>query len=60
EFVRHNNEELASSWGNLVNRVANLIHKNFGEIPPLDEDSMTDMDRALLDQTSNAFEIVGC
>ena len=35
EFVRHNNEELASSWGNLVNRVANLINKNFGEIPPL-------------------------
>ncbi|MFR7426170.1 MAG: class I tRNA ligase family protein [Bifidobacterium pullorum] len=22
EFVRHNNEELAASWGNLVNRVA--------------------------------------
>ncbi len=35
--MRHNNEELAS-WGNLVNRVANLINKNFGEIPPLDED----------------------
>ncbi len=31
EFVRHNNEELAASWGNLVNRVANLINKNFGE-----------------------------
>ena len=47
EFVRHNNEELASSWGNLVNRVANLINKNFGEIPPLDEDSMTNEDRGL-------------
>ena len=31
EFVRHNNEELAASWGNLVNRVANLIAKNFGD-----------------------------
>ncbi len=35
EFVRHNNEELAASWGNLVNRVANLIAKNFGEVPPV-------------------------
>ena len=42
EFVRHNNEELAASWGNLVNRVANLINKNFGEIPAFDEASATD------------------
>ena len=59
EFVRHNNEELASSWGNLVNRVANLIAKNFGEIPALDEDSMTDEDRALLAETRAAFATVG-
>lgn len=59
EFVRHNNEELASSWGNLVNRVANLINKNFGEIPPLDEDSMTNEDRGLLEETSAAFDVVG-
>ncbi len=59
EFVRHNNEELAASWGNLVNRVANLIAKNFGEIPPLDEVSMTDEDRALLAETAGAFDTVG-
>ena len=59
EFVRHNNEELASSWGNLVNRVANLIYKNFGAIPELDEDSMTSEDRALLEETSAAFDVVG-
>ncbi|NEG70513.1 methionine--tRNA ligase [Bifidobacterium choloepi] len=59
EFVRHNNEELASSWGNLVNRVANLIHKNFGEIPALDESKMTDEDRALLAETAAAFDAVG-
>ena len=59
EFVRHNNEELAASWGNLVNRVANLIHKNFGAIPPLDEDSMTDEDRGLLEETAAAFDVVG-
>lgn len=59
EFVRHNNEELAASWGNLVNRVATLINKNFGEIPALDEDSMTEEDRALLEETAAAFDTVG-
>lgn len=59
EFVRHNNEELAASWGNLVNRVATLINKNFGEIPALDEDSMTDEDRALLAESAAAFSTVG-
>lgn len=59
EFVRHNNEELAASWGNLVNRVANLISRDFGVIPELDEDSMTTEDRALLEETSAAFDVVG-
>ena len=59
EFVRHNNEELASSWGNLVNRVANLIAKNFGEIPAADENEMTDEDRALLAETNEAFATAG-
>ena len=59
EFVRHNNEELAASWGNLVNRVANLIAKNFGKIPALDEASLTDEDRALLAETAAAFDTVG-
>ncbi|PJM75825.1 methionine--tRNA ligase [Bifidobacterium simiarum] len=59
EFVRHNNEELASAWGNLVNRVANLIAKNFGSIPAIDESKLTDQDRALLEQTVAAFDTVG-
>ena len=33
EFVRRTNDELVAGWGNLVNRTATLIHKNFGEIP---------------------------
>ena len=57
--MRHNNEELAASWGNLVNRVANLMNKNFGEIPALDEASMTDEDRALLAETAGAFDSIG-
>ena len=37
EFVRRTNDELVAGWGNLVNRTATLINKNFGEIPPLGE-----------------------
>lgn len=59
EFVRHNNEELAASWGNLVNRVANLIAKNFGQIPPIDEASLSEQDQAMLDEAQAAFDTVG-
>lgn len=59
EFVRHNNEELVSGWGNLVNRVATLIYKNFGEIPAAGEESLTDDDRALLAETLAGFDTVG-
>jgi len=44
EFVRRNNSELVAGWGNLVNRTAAMIAKNFGEIPapgglePVDEE----------------------
>ncbi|MFD0704651.1 methionine--tRNA ligase [Alloscardovia venturai] len=59
EFVRHNNDELVSGWGNLVNRVATLLHKNFGEIPAIDDSQLTNEDRALLDTTAAAFDTVG-
>ena len=35
------------------------MHKNFGEIPALDESKMTDEDRALLEETRTAFATVG-
>lgn len=57
EFVRRTNDELVASWGNLVNRTASLIHKNFGQIP--DAGALTDDDRALLDATRSAFGTVG-
>ena len=57
EFVRHNNEELVSGWGNLVNRVATLLFKNFGEIPAAGE--LQEIDTALLNGTSTAFDTVG-
>ena len=37
EFVRRTNDELVAGWGNLVNRTATLIAKNFGEIPAAGE-----------------------
>ena len=33
EFRRRNNDELADSWGNLVNRSISLAARNFGEVP---------------------------
>ena len=57
EFVRRTNDELVAGWGNLVNRTATLIHKNFGEIPAGGE--LTAEDRAVLDATEAAFDTVG-
>ena len=57
EFVRRTNDELVAGWGNLVNRTANLINKNFGEIPPLGE--TTPEDEAVLAAAEAAFDVVG-
>jgi len=57
EFVRRTNDELVAGWGNLVNRTATLITKNFGEIPPAGE--LTPVDQALLDTVSAGFDSVG-
>lgn len=59
EFVRHNNEELVAGWGNLVNRVANLLYKNFGEIPSVDDADLEQADRDLLAETERGFATVG-
>ena len=57
EFVRRTNDELVAGWGNLVNRTANLIAKNFGEIPKAGE--LTAEDQALLDSVGASFGVVG-
>src|SRR4030095_1480216 len=57
EFVRRTNDELVAGWGNLVNRTANLIAKNFGELPELGE--LTDDDQAVLALVEGAFATVG-
>ena len=57
EFVKRTNTELVAGWGNLVNRTASMIAKNFGEIPPAGD--LEDVDRALLDQITAGFDTVG-
>ncbi|WP_277452709.1 methionine--tRNA ligase [Janibacter sp. DB-40] len=57
DFVQRNNSELVGGWGNLVNRTASMVAKNFGEIPqpgPLEE-----VDEAVLARVRDAFDEVG-
>lgn len=57
EFVRRNNSELVAGWGNLVNRTAAMIAKNFGEIPAAGE--LEDIDAELLAAVRGGFDTVG-
>jgi methionyl-tRNA synthetase len=57
EFVRRTNDELVAGWGNLVNRTATLVAKNFGEIPAAGE--LAPEDQALLDAVEAGFTTVG-
>jgi methionyl-tRNA synthetase len=57
EFVRRTNDELVAGWGNLVNRVTSMIHKNLGSIP--ERGVLTDADHALLASTEVGFATVG-
>ncbi len=57
ELVRRTNDELVSTWGNLVNRTASMIAKNLGAIPEPGE--LTDEDRALIATVRGGFESVG-
>ena len=57
EFVQRNNSELVAGWGNLVNRTASMIAKNFGEIPPAG--ALEPVDEALLTSVRTGFETVG-
>ncbi|WP_148615896.1 methionine--tRNA ligase [Nocardioides rubriscoriae] len=57
EFVRRTNDELVAGWGNLVNRTATLIAKNFGEIPAAGV--LTDDDERVLALCEQSFAVVG-
>ena len=57
EFRRRNNDELADSWGNLVNRSISLAARNFGAVPAAG--ALTDADARLLATAKDAFGAVG-
>ena len=57
EFVQRNNSELVAGWGNLVNRVATMTHRSFGEIPPAGP--LEAVDEELLAAVSDGFATVG-
>jgi methionyl-tRNA synthetase len=58
ELVRRNNEELVSTWGNLVNRVLTLTYRTFdGKVP--DPGVLREQDEALLAQGAEALEAIG-
>ena len=57
EFVQRNNSELVAGWGNLVNRTAAMIAKNFGEIPP--SYATESVDEELLATIRAGFATVG-
>ncbi len=56
-YVERNNTELVGNWGNLVNRVLNMIQRYFqGQVP--DPGELTEQDRALLTAVDAGFETV--
>ena len=57
EFVQRTNSELVAGWGNLVNRTATMIAKNFGEIPAAD--TLEPVDEAVLAEVTGGFATVG-
>ena len=57
DFKTRTNTELVAGWGNLVNRTASMIAKNFGEIPAPGE--LQPVDQALLTTTAAGFGKVG-
>jgi methionyl-tRNA synthetase len=58
DFVRHNNDELVATWGNLANRVLSFAHRHWdGRVP--DPGPMDEQDRALLTLVEAGFDTVG-
>lgn len=57
DFVQRNNSELVAGWGNLVNRTASMVAKNFGEIPA--PATLEAVDEAVLARVAAAFDEVG-
>ena len=57
-YVRRNNSELVSNWGNLVNRVLNMT-KRYGKGVVPDPGELTATDETLLQAIEAGFESIG-
>ena len=57
EFVRRNNDELVSTWGNLANRTLVNAHRNFGAVP--EPGPLGEADRQVLAESEAALTEVG-
>lgn len=57
-YVERNNNELVANWGNLANRVLNMIQRYFGGTVP-DPGTLTGRDEALLAAVDDGFTSVG-
>lgn len=58
EYLRRNNDELVATWGNLVNRVVSMIHRNFeGRVPEPGE--LRERETGLLESAARTLEEVG-
>jgi methionyl-tRNA synthetase len=57
-YFTRNNSELVANWGNLANRVLNMIQKYFGGAVPT-PGQLTEIDHTLLKAIDEGFETVG-
>ncbi len=58
DLIRRNNDELVSTWGNLVNRVLTMSYRNFdGKVP--EPGTLREADEKLLEQGQEALKAVG-
>jgi methionyl-tRNA synthetase len=57
EFVRRNNDELVATWGNLVHRTLQSVHRSFGAVP--EPSKLLDVDEAVIADVEAGFATVG-
>ena len=58
-FLERVNNELVAAWGNLVNRMLGFAYKRYDGIVPNPNGELTDIDKAIIKQSEDAFELVG-